>query len=85
MYLLGRAAVLERTIPFLKKSQHRGGRLEPLQSVVAPQKKRAKMPQFAVAQSPRFIVIFREEKRRIVAVTRILVKQMIYGTQERCG
>jgi hypothetical protein len=40
------------------------------------------MPAIRIAQPPRLIVILSEEECRVVAIGRILVKQLIQGSQE---
>src|SRR5579863_7132681 len=76
------APFANRAIPFLEESQHGARGIEPLQSVIAPEKKSAKMPAIGVAQASRSIVIFGEEEGRISAIGRILVKKLVHGAQK---
>src|SRR5712664_1423947 len=66
--------LLQHAIPILKQTQNRGDGGEPFQSAIAPEEKGGKMPAIRKAQPRRFIVIFSEEKCRVVAVGGIFVK-----------
>src|SRR5882762_3053384 len=75
-------ALANRAIPFLEDPQHGRRGLEPFQSVIAPEEQSGEMPAIRVAQTPRVVVIFGEEKRGERTVRRIFAKELVHGAQE---
>src|SRR5712692_5364972 len=75
-------AFLDRAIPFLEESQHRARGIEPFKSVIAPEEKSGEMPTIRVAQAPHFVVIFGKDEGGVDVVGRIVVKELVHGSQE---
>jgi len=57
--------------------------MEPLNRVIAPKKKSGEMPAIRIAQTPDFVVIFGKEEGCVSAVGRILLKELVHGSQEQ--
>src|SRR2546429_385970 len=69
-------------IPLLEESEHSRCGIEPINSTIAPKQKRTEMATIRVAQAPRSIVIFAKEERGVCAISSVLVKELVHGSQE---
>jgi hypothetical protein len=63
-------------------SLHGARRIEPFESVIAPEEKSGEMAAVHIAQLLRAIVILGEEERGVGTVGRILVKELVHRLQE---
>src|SRR5271169_1884421 len=70
------------TVPILEESEDGSGGGEAFYTVIAANEQRREMPAIGVAQASRLIVVFREEKRGIGAIGRVLTEEAVDRAQE---
>src|SRR5579863_3006555 len=75
----------DRTLPPFGESQDHAGGIQPLDVVVVAQEKGGRMTTIRVAQMPRIVVVFGEEKSGVSAVGGVFAEQAVDRLEEALG
>src|SRR5947209_15798835 len=78
----GQRSLAHTAVPISEHPQDCGRRLEPFERVVAPQEKRWKVTAIRKSQAASLVVVFGKEQRRVGRVRRILMENVVHGSQQ---
>src|SRR5262249_27855392 len=73
---------IDRTIPFPEEAHYRARGIEAFHGAIGAQEQRGEMPAVRITKAARIIVVFGEEEGRVGALRRILVKELVYRSQQ---
>lgn len=76
------ASFVHQAIPIAEQPQYNARGFEPFQSVVAPEEKSWEVATIRISQPSPFVIIFGKKERSVGALICILVKYLVYRSQQ---